>query len=33
MKKTYPKRVNPKPMLTRFAEICKSVEMKKTDVP
>ena len=29
MKKTYPKRVNPKPMLTRFAEICKSVEMKK----
>ena len=29
MKKTYPKRVNPKPMLTRFEEICKSVDMKK----
>ena len=29
MKKTYPKRVNPEPMLTRFAEICKSVAMKK----
>ena len=29
MKKTYPKRVNPKPMLTRFSEICKSVGMKK----
>ena len=29
MKRTYPKRVNPKPMLTRFAEICKPVGMKK----
>ena len=29
MKRTYPKRVNPKPMLTRFAEICKPVALKK----
>ena len=29
MKRTYPKRVNPNPMLTRFQEICKSVGMKK----
>ena len=29
MKKRYPKRVNPKPMLTRFEEIFKSVGMKK----
>lgn len=29
MKKRYPKRVNPRPMLTRFWEICKPVGMKK----
>lgn len=29
MKKTYPKRVNPQPMITRFGEIFKSVGMKK----
>ena len=29
MKRTHPKRVNPKPMLTRFAEICKPVAVKK----
>ena len=29
MKKTYPKRVNPEPMITRFEEIFKSVGMKK----
>ena len=29
MKKRYPKRVNPKPMITRFEEIFKSVGMKK----
>ena len=29
MKRTYPKRVNPEPMLTRFAEICKPLGMKK----
>ena len=29
MKRLYPKRVNPKPMLTRFAEICKPLGMKK----
>ena len=29
MKRTHPKRVNPKPMLTRFAEICKPLAMKK----
>ena len=33
MKKRYPKRVNPHPMLTRFEEIFKSVGMKNTDVP
>ena len=29
MKKRYPKRVNPKPMLTRFQEMFKSIDMKK----
>ena len=29
MKKRYPKRVNPQPMITRFEEILKSVGMKK----
>ncbi|MDE0427647.1 MAG: hypothetical protein OXN25_22560 [Candidatus Poribacteria bacterium] len=29
MKKIYPKRVNPNFMLTRFAEICKPLGMKK----
>ena len=29
MKKRYPKRVNPKPMITRFQEIFKGVDMKK----
>ena len=29
MKKRYPKRVNPKPMITRFQDIFKSVDMKK----
>ena len=29
MKRTHPKRVNPKPMITRFQEIFKSVGMKK----
>ena len=29
MKKRYPKRVNPNPMITRFKEIFKPVGMKK----
>ncbi|MDE0398370.1 MAG: hypothetical protein OXL96_11250 [Candidatus Poribacteria bacterium] len=29
MKRTYPKRVNPEPMLIRFEEICKPVGLKK----
>ena len=29
MKKRYPKRVNPKPMITRFQEMFKSIDMKK----
>ena len=29
MKKRYPKRVNPKPMITRFQDIFKSVGLKK----
>ena len=29
MKKKYPKRVNPKPMITRFQDIFKSVGLKK----
>ena len=28
-KRTHPKRVNPKPMLTRFEEICESLSLKK----
>ena len=33
MKKRYPKRVNPEPMITRFEDIFKSIGMKKTEFP